>query len=104
LEREFGAYLEKSRPEREARSLKGTISELGGNVLRPVTAEAGKRLAKELFSPDSGGFAAATARIRARREARKADDSVEAAAVPPSVGPVRRESRPGQHRNRLRPR
>ena len=47
LEREFGAYLEKSRPEREARDLKGTISELGGNILRPVTSEAGKRLAKQ---------------------------------------------------------
>ena len=72
LEREFAYYLEKSRPQREARDLKGTLSELGGNVLRPVTAEAGKRLAKELFSPEGGSFAAATERIRSRRAGRGA--------------------------------
>jgi hypothetical protein len=72
LEREFAYYLEKSRPEREARNLKGTISELGGNVLRPVTAEAGKRLAKELFRPEGGSFAAAKERIRSRRAGRGA--------------------------------
>jgi hypothetical protein len=72
LEREFAYYLEKSRPEREARNLKGTISELGGNVLRPVTAEAGKRLAKELFRPEGGSFAAAKERIRSRRADRGA--------------------------------
>ncbi len=83
LEREFAYYLEKSRPEREARNLKGTLSELGGNVLRPVTAEAGKRLAKELFRPDGGTFAAATDRIHARRAARK-DESV--AAEPQPLG------------------
>ena len=71
LEREFAYYLEKSRPEREARDLKGTISELGGNVLRPVTAEAGKRLAKELFRTEGGSFTAARERIHARRAARK---------------------------------
>jgi hypothetical protein len=72
LEREFAYYLEKNRPEREARNLKGTISELGGNVLRPVTAEAGKRLAKELFRPEGGSFAAAKERIRSRRTDRGA--------------------------------
>jgi len=104
LEREFGAYLDKSRPEREARNLKGTMSELGGNVLRPVTAEAGKRLARELFSPDSGGFASARERIRARREARKTEHPAESApaSVPEKAGPSRWE-RPGTRRNRLRP-
>jgi hypothetical protein len=77
LEREFAYYLEKSRPEREARDLKGTLSELGGNVLRPVTAEAGKRLAKELFRPDGGSFKAATDRIRTRRAARVASEAPE---------------------------
>ena len=72
LEREFAYYLEKSRPQREARDLKGTLSELGGNVLRPVTAEAGKRLAKELFRPEGGSFAAAKERIRSRRAGRGA--------------------------------
>ena len=104
LEHEFGAYLEKSRPEREARDLKGTISELGGNILRPVTSEAGKRLAKQLFSPDAGGFAAATERIRARRESRNADQAAEAAASPEASRSAHPERSPGPHRNRLRPR
>jgi hypothetical protein len=103
LEREFGAYLDKSRPEREARNLKGMVSELGGNILRPVTAEAGKRLAKELFSPEAGGFAAAMQRIRARRKTREADQPGEAASGPQKATPSRWERRPGPHRNRLRP-
>jgi hypothetical protein len=78
IEREFAAYLDKSRPEREARDLRGTISQLGGNVLLPVSAEVGKRLAKELFSPEGHSFAAAQGRIKARRDARKAG----AAAAP----------------------
>ena len=108
LEREFALYLEKSRPEREARNLKGTISELGGNILRPASAEAGKRLAKELFSPDAGGFKAATERIKARREAREASRETDGAALATApdlaVEPGRHESRPGHRRNRLRPR
>jgi hypothetical protein len=104
LEREFALYLAKSRPEREARDLKGTISELGGNVLRPVTAEAGKRLAKELFHPDGRSFAAATERIKARREAHK-NEPLEGSAVPPEqAGGTRWERRRGAGRNRLRPR
>ena len=70
IEREFAEYLEKNKPAREARDLRGTVSELGGNVLRPVTAEAGKRLAKELFKPDGGGFKEVADRIRVRRSAR----------------------------------
>ncbi len=70
LEREFVDYLEKNKPVREARDLRGTISELGGNVLRPVTAEAGKRLAKELFKPDGGSFGQVMDRIQTRRGAR----------------------------------
>ena len=104
LEREFGEFLEKGRPEREARDLKGTIAVLGGNILRPATSEAGKRLAKELFSPDGGGFAAAKERIQARRQAREADHSAEAAAVPEKTKPSRWERRPGTGRNRFRPR
>ncbi len=102
LEREFGAYLEKSRPEREARDLRGTISELGGNILRPVTAEAGKRLANELFSPDASSFAAATERIRARREKHTAEHLAETAAGPGKASPAPGSRRPGMRRNRLR--
>ena len=72
IEREFVGYLEKNKPTREARDLRGTVSELGCNILRPVTAEAGKRLARELFSPKGGGFSEAMSRIQARRDARKA--------------------------------
>jgi hypothetical protein len=88
LEREFAAYLDKSRSQREARDLKGTLSELGGNVLRPVTAEAGKRLAKELFRPDGSSFTAATERIRSRRAARGASGASDRPASPSSPPPT----------------
>ena len=88
LEREFAAYLDKSRSQREARDLKGTLSELGGNVLRPVTAEAGKRLAKELFRPDGSSFTAATERIRSRRAARGASGGSDRPASPSSSAPT----------------
>lgn len=100
LEREFGNYLDKSRPEREARDLRGTISELGGNVLRPVTAEAGKRLAKELFSPEGRSFSDAMSRIQARRDARNTEPDADAAPAADSAATPRR----GSGRNVLRPR
>jgi hypothetical protein len=67
-----------------------------------VTAEAGKRLARELLSPDAGGFAAARDRIRARREAHNAEHSVEPAAGPGKAAPAPAGPRPGTRRNRLR--
>jgi hypothetical protein len=67
LEREFAEYLERDRPRREARDVRGTVSELGGNLLRPITREAGKRMAKVLFSPDGPSFAAAMDRLKGRR-------------------------------------
>jgi len=82
IERNFAAYLQESRPQREARDLRGTISELGGNILRPTTAEAGKRLAKELFAPENGGFAEAMKRIRTRRDAKAAASEPAEAAEP----------------------
>jgi hypothetical protein len=105
LEREFVSYLEKNKPVREARDLRGTLSELGGNILRPVTAQAGKRLAKELFSPDGGGFADAMSRIRERRDARKAEQYTAPAPAGDAAGPDRKsQPRPGRRRNVLRPR
>jgi hypothetical protein len=105
VEREFVDYLEKNKPVREARDLRGTISELGGNILRPVTAQAGKRLATELFSPEGGGFAEAMKRIQARRDANEAT----ADAGPASAGEAegsdgKWRSRRGSGRNVLRPR
>ena len=82
LEREFADYLEKSKPTREARDLGGTISELGGNLLRPATAEAGKRLAKELFKPEGRSFNEVMDRIQVRRDARKSESAGEPAAGP----------------------
>jgi hypothetical protein len=97
LEREFADYVEKSQPVRESRDLRGTISELGGNVLRPATAEAGKRLAKELFKPEGGGFNDLMGRIQTRRAAREAgavaDESGLNADSEPTAAAVRRARR-----------
>jgi hypothetical protein len=101
LEREFAAYLERSKPVREARDLRGTISELGGNVLRPVTAEAGKRLATELFKPEGGSFGAVMDRIHARRAARgsEAAAGTTAPAGPSPVPAAAESSSRGQRRS-----
>jgi hypothetical protein len=103
LEREFVDYLEENKPVRESRNLGGTISELGGNILKPVTAEAGKRLAKELFRPGGGSFSAVMDRIQARREARgSADDAgsetgASARGTVPTPSPSRWQRRLGRH-------
>ncbi len=75
IEREFLDYLEKNKPVRDARDLRGTVSELGGSLLRPVSVEAGKRLAAELFKPEEPGFSEVMDRIKNRREARKSGDT-----------------------------
>jgi hypothetical protein len=60
--------------------------------------------------PISGGFAAAKERINARRDARQAEPSVEAAATSKAAGSAKAagsskwEFRAGQGRNKLRPR
>ena len=46
-----------------------------------MTAQAGKRLAKELFSPEGGGFAEAMNRIQARRDAHEAGADAGPASV-----------------------
>jgi hypothetical protein len=76
LEREFVDYLEKNKTARESRDLRGTVSALGGNILGPVTAEVGKRLASELFKPEGGSFRAMMDRIQVRRDARKSEGTV----------------------------
>ena len=86
LEREFVDYLEKNKPVREARDLRGTVSELGGNLLRPATARAGKKLAEELFKPEGGSFNEVMNRIQARREGRKAENAGPAVAAEPTAG------------------
>jgi hypothetical protein len=96
LEREFSDYLDKNKPTREVRDLRGTVSELGGNLLRPATAEAGKQLAKELFKPDGGSFNEVMDRIQSRRETRKADaagDTAPSAKDAPAASASRWERR-----------
>ncbi|HEX7490499.1 MAG TPA: hypothetical protein VF337_02215 [Candidatus Limnocylindrales bacterium] len=92
LEREFVDYLEKNKGVRESRDLKGTVSELGGSILRPVTSMAGKRLAEELFKPEGGSFSAVMDRIQSRRESRK-EESGSSSAWTPVSGLVSRARR-----------
>lgn len=84
LEREFVDYLEKGKPNRESRDLRGTISVLGGSLLGPATSQAGKRLAAELFKPEGGSFSAVTERIRARRVARESEAAAGSLDVAPA--------------------
>ncbi len=69
LEREFADYLEQTRKERESRQLGSTLVAIGGNLLKPVASQAGKRMAQQLLNPDSASFQQAVERIRERREA-----------------------------------
>ena len=101
LEREFVDYLDKNKSTREARDLRGTIAELGGNVLRPATAEAGKRLATELFKPEGGSFHDVMDRIQTRRKARETDAAAGPSPKPerePDAAPSRWERRPDRDR------
>ena len=106
LEREFVNYLDKTKPTREARDLRGTISELGGNVLRPATAEAGKRLAKELFKPEGGRFHEVIDRIQTRRSVRGAGAGAGASSKAdgePAAASSRWARRPPRGRKSARP-
>jgi hypothetical protein len=71
LEREFAKYLEEHREEREKRDLGAVAALLLASVAKPITAQATKRLAEQLFNPESGSFQEAVERVRARREAGK---------------------------------
>jgi len=102
LEREFVDYLDKNKGARESRDLSGTIAELGGNVLRPATSEAGKRLAKELFKPEGGSFHEVMDRIQTRRSAREADAAAGPGPKPeqePTAASANRERRAARSRN-----
>ena len=69
LEREFARYLDDTAPARRERDLVGLASGLLGNLLRPSSVKAGRRLAETLFDPDGPAFEAGlgAARKRARR-------------------------------------
>jgi hypothetical protein len=89
IEHEFADYLERNKQTREARDFRGTVTELGGNLLRPVSARAGRRMAEELFKPDGGSFNEVMSRIQSRRDARDdgdGQDRSDAAAKPRAAG------------------
>lgn len=72
LEREFARYLDTTAPARRERDLMGTVSTLLGNVLRPASVRAGRRLAEQLFDPDGPSFEEGLRKARTRIERRKA--------------------------------
>jgi hypothetical protein len=95
LEREFSRYLESTADARRDRDLAGTASWLAGNLLRPASLQAGKRLAEQLFDPDGPGFAESLRKARERAEARTAG--------PPSAGFADATRRARERAERQRP-
>jgi hypothetical protein len=85
LEREFAHYLEEHKEERENRNLGAVAAVLLANVAKPLTAQAGRRLAQQLFSPEGGAFNETVQRIRARREAAAATATAPARGSPASA-------------------
>jgi hypothetical protein len=67
LEREFANYLAEKSEARKERDLGAVAAVVLGNVLKPASSQAGKRLAAALFSPDQKGFEEALRRFGARR-------------------------------------
>ena len=88
LEREFARYLEEHKEERDNRNLGAVAAVLLANIAKPLTAQAGRRLAQQLFSPEGGTFTEAVQRIRARREAEGRVDPAAPAAPPPGPAPA----------------
>jgi hypothetical protein len=72
LEKEFANYLEEHREEREKRDLGAVAALLLATIAKPVTAQAVRRMAEQLFNPESSSFKDAVEKVRARREAGKA--------------------------------
>jgi hypothetical protein len=90
LEREFARYLEEHKQERENRDLGAVAAVLLASIAKPLTAQAGRRLAQQLFSPEGGAFNEAVQRIRARREAEGRSDPADT-PVPPGEPPQRKK-------------
>jgi hypothetical protein len=67
LEREFADYLEAKSKARKERDLAAVAAVVLGNILKPASSQAGKRLAQSLFSPDRKSFEDALRRMGARR-------------------------------------
>jgi hypothetical protein len=101
IEREFVDYLAKNKQTREARDFRGTVTELGGNLLRPATERAGRRLAEELFKPEGGSFNEVMGRIQRRRDAR---ENADAGSERSQVSKAGKEARPDRWMSRGRKR
>jgi hypothetical protein len=82
LEREFAKYLEEHAPERRERDLGAVTALLLGNLAKPLSQRAGRRLVEELFSPEGSSFAEAIDRIRARREVERVAPDVSSEGPP----------------------
>ncbi|HET9681121.1 MAG TPA: hypothetical protein VFP19_03710 [Candidatus Limnocylindrales bacterium] len=70
LEREFASYLDDKAPQRRERDLGALAGGLVGNLLRPITARAGRELVERLFDSDGATFGEALDRARARQAGR----------------------------------
>lgn len=88
LEREFAKYLEEHRAEREKRDLGAVAALILASVAKPITAQATKRMAEQLFNPESASFKQAVEKVRARREAGKGTTPDGAPAKDPATRPT----------------
>jgi len=68
LEREFADYLEAKSKVRKERDLTAVAATVLGNIFKPVSSQAGKRMAQSLFSPDRKSFDEALRRMGRGRE------------------------------------
>jgi hypothetical protein len=89
LEREFAKYLDEHREEREKRDLGAVAALLLANIAKPITAQAVKRMGEQLLNPESTSFREAVEKVRARREAGKADRAARPAPTKPPATPRR---------------
>ncbi|MEX2010729.1 MAG: hypothetical protein WEF51_00675 [Chloroflexota bacterium] len=87
LEREFAKYLEEHREEREKRDLGAVAALMLASIVKPITAQAVKRISEQLLNPESTSFRDAVEKVRARREAGKG--TAAEPARPPEPKPAR---------------
>lgn len=73
IEREFAKYLDEHAEERKSRDLGAVAAILLANLAKPATSQAGKQLAKRLFSPDEPSFQEQLERVRGRTRGRGSD-------------------------------
>lgn len=78
LEREFADYLEEHREERQRRDPGAAVALLLTSMARPVAQQAAKRMAQQLFSPETESFQDAVKRIRERGTGAEPDRSATA--------------------------